>query len=241
MSDESREKFRAKYRASISPYYSGWIHLGVMCTVAIGIMWWCLARVHDLSWIDLWIVPVAFLGSNFAEYAGHRWFGHKKTKILKLFYQRHTGDHHTFFEEHAMSYQMVLDWRVVLFPLYLIASFALFVALPGGLILTWLFNANLGLLFATITISQYFLYELLHFTYHLPRGSAIERVFAAIPGWKYLRVVHTVHHNRDLMHDANFNVTFPIADWYMGTLVWSSGDERSPDRDLVKSPATPAE
>ncbi|MEO3413106.1 sterol desaturase family protein [Roseovarius sp. CAU 1744] len=240
MSDESREKFRAKYRAAISPYYSGWIHMITLCVTAGCLMWWALAQLNGFVWTDLWIVPAAFLASNIGEYAGHRWFGHQKTKLMKLFYQRHTGDHHTFFEEHAMAFQMVLDWRVVIFPIYLIVLFTVLVAIPGGLILTWLFNVNVGLLFGTVTISQYFLYELLHFSYHVPRGTRTERVFLAIPGWKYLRLFHTVHHNRDLMHDANFNVTFPITDWLVGTLKFSSGDERAPDQGWVK-PATLAE
>ncbi len=240
MSDESRERFRAKYRAKISPYYSGGIHLMTLCTVAGGLMWFALSNLNGFEWVDLWIVPIAIIGSNIADYSAHRWFGHRKTKIMKLFYQRHTGDHHTFFEEHDMGYQMVLDWRVVIFPIYLIMLFTVLIAVPGGLLLTWLFNMNVGLLFGTVVISQYLMYEILHFSFHVPRSTRTERVFSLLPGWKYLRLFHTVHHNRDMMHDANFNVTFPLTDWLMGTLRFSSGDDRAPDREWVTA-TSPAE
>jgi sterol desaturase/sphingolipid hydroxylase (fatty acid hydroxylase superfamily) len=102
------------------------------------------------------------------------------------------------------------------------------------------------MLYAITAISGYWLYEILHFSYHLPRGSTLERVFAAIPGWKYLRLFHTVHHFRDTMHDVNFNVTIPLTDWVLGTLSFSSGDERAPDHEWVQARhgskvSTPAE
>ena len=67
MSDESRERFRAKYRAKISPYYSGGIHLMTLCTVAGGLMWFALSNLNGFEWVDLWIVPIAIIGSNIAR------------------------------------------------------------------------------------------------------------------------------------------------------------------------------
>lgn len=235
MSDESREKFRAKYRANISPYYSGLVHVAMLFTAAGGIMWFTLSRVDGFQWTDLWIVIASMLVFNYAEWASHRWWGHQKTKLFKLFYQRHTGDHHTFFEEHAMEYQMVLDWRVVIFPIYLIVAFTVLVALPGGLVLGWLISPNIGLLFAATLISQYWMYEVLHFSYHLPRGSLLERSFRKIPGWRYLRLFHTIHHNRDLMAEGNFNITAPLSDWLFGTLYFNATDEAGSTKNLSQT------
>lgn len=182
MNDDAREKFRAKYRSNVSPYYSGFIHV---CMVLLGggsIMYFSLSNIVDFQWTQLWIVAVALLAYNYGEWASHRWRGHEKTKLFKLFYQRHTGDHHTFFVEHDMEYQMVLDWRVVIFPIYLLIVFSVLVTLPG---------------------------------------------------WKYLRLFHTVHHNRELMAEGNFNITLPLADWLFGTLYFSSEDK--PDAKLAKS------
>jgi hypothetical protein len=32
-----------------------------------------------------------------------------------------------------------------------------------------------------------------------------------------IRRHHTAHHNQGIMMDRNMNLTFPIADWFMGT------------------------
>lgn len=233
MNDDAREKFRAKYRANVSPYYSGFIHVFMVLLGGGSIMYFSLSNIVDFQWTQLWIVAVALLAYNYGEWASHRWWGHEKTKLFKLFYQRHTGDHHTFFVEHDMEYQMVLDWRVVIFPIYLLIVFSVLVTLPGWLLLNFFFNSNIAFLFAAANSFCYLAYEVLHFSYHLPKGSVLERIFCLIPGWKYLRLFHTVHHNRELMAEGNFNITLPLADWLFGTLYFSSEDK--PDAKRAKS------
>ncbi|MDA4845154.1 sterol desaturase family protein [Hoeflea poritis] len=234
MKDEAREKFRAKYRANVSPYYSGWVHLFVVLLGGTGLLYFAISRLVDFHYSQLWIVVISLLAYNVCEWASHRWWGHQKTKLFKLFYQRHTGDHHTFFVDRAMEYQMVMDWRVVIFPIYLLVVFTSLVSVPGGLVLSLLFGANIGYLFAATMTSCYLAYEILHFSYHLPRGSLIERVFRLIPGWTYLRLFHTVHHNRDLMTEGNFNITLPLSDWLFGTLYFSADEEIAPKQRRAK-------
>lgn len=71
--------------------------------------------------------------------------GHEKTKLFKFFYQRHTGDHHhTFFVDHAMEYEMVLDWRVVIFPIALLVATMLFISVPGALVSWFVLGGGAG-------------------------------------------------------------------------------------------------
>lgn len=222
MTLESMKQFRQKYRANIASSYSGWVHMASVLAVGLSIIFYTLLQLQTVSWSEWLVFPLVMLLVNFAEYYAHRWLGHRKTPYGKLFYQRHTGDHHSFFLEQSMAFESVKDWRVVLFPLYLIFAFLLGLILPFGYLVSELISMNAAYLFAAAGISGYLLYETLHFSYHIPRGHCSEKVFLAIPGWRALRHLHVLHHRRDKMGEANFNITLPIFDLILGTLFWQS-------------------
>jgi sterol desaturase/sphingolipid hydroxylase (fatty acid hydroxylase superfamily) len=127
--------------------------------------------------------------------------------------------------EHAMDYQGIRDWRVVLFPVYLIFAFLIGLILPGAYVLTELVSLNAAYLYAAGGISGYLFYEIMHFSYHIPRGHWAEKIFLVIPGWKALRHLHVLHHKREKMGEANFNITLPIFDLLLGTLFWQPMSE----------------
>ncbi|WP_430461729.1 sterol desaturase family protein [Thalassolituus sp. LLYu03] len=209
--------FRARYRAGISPRYSGVLHMLVVAATGLAVM---LAAGLHLQQVKAWewlLLPAALVLVNFAEYAAHRWLGHRKTRIGRLFYSRHTGDHHSFFIADDLPYQSTRDWRVVLFPAWLIYVFLLGLIVPGGWLLLMLVSANAACLFAIGGIGGYLFYEVMHFSYHLPAGSFVERT----PIWWRLRRLHQIHHERERMAECNFNITLPLFDWLLGTLVWS--------------------
>jgi len=234
MTLEAMTKFRDKYREGISTGYSGWVHMFSVLLVGLSIIFYALFQLHSVSWIEWLIFPAMILLVNFAEYYAHRWLGHRKTKYGKLFYSRHTGDHHSFFLENAMDYEAVRDWRVVLFPVYLIFAFVFGLILPAGYLLSEAISINAAYIYAAAGISGYLLYEVLHFSYHIPRGHWAEKIFLIIPGWTALRHLHVLHHKRDKMGEANFNITLPIFDFLLGTLFWQSITEFEKDQaDLV--------
>lgn len=72
-------------------------------------------------------------------------------------------------------------------------------------------------LFAATGMGYFALYEWLHLAYHLDPDGQVGR----LPGMKRLRRHHTVHHDPRNMGRVNFNVTFPLADWWFGT--WDRG------------------
>ena len=225
MTFEAMMKFRRQYRDGISTSYSGWLHMLSVLAVGLAVIGYALSQLQSATLLEWLTFPVVIVLVNFAEYYAHRWLGHRKTQYGKLFYSRHTGDHHSFFLENAMAYESVRDWRVVLFPLYLIFAFIFGLILPAAYLLSEWVSMNVACIYAAAAISGYLLYEVLHFSYHIPRGHWAEKVFLVIPGWPALRHLHVFHHKRDKMAEANFNITLPIFDFLLGTLFWQAMGE----------------
>lgn len=120
-----------------------------------------------------------------------------------------------------MPFQSSRDWRVVLFPAWLIYVFLCGLIIPGWLLLNALVSANVAWLYALGAIGGYLFYEVMHFSYHLPAGSFVERT----PLWWRLRHLHQLHHERERMAACNFNITLPVFDWLLGTLYWRAPDD----------------
>lgn len=219
------QAFRTRYRANISRWYSGWLHLLMVAFTGITVITYSLLQTQTISGIEWLVIPLTLLLVNFAEYVAHRWLGHRKTRLGRLFYSRHTGDHHSFFVETAMPFESTRDWRVVLFPAWLIYVFLIGLMLPGGWILLQLWSANAAWLFVAAGIAGYLFYEVMHFSYHLPASSFVERT----PVWWRLQRLHQLHHERERMTDSNFNITIPVFDWLLGTLYW-----REPETESVR-------
>ncbi|MFT4763344.1 MAG: hypothetical protein ACI9OH_000430 [Oleispira sp.] len=215
-------KFRQQYRAGIATSYSGWVHMITVLTVGLGVIIYAVLQLQSASLLEWLVFPLTMLMVNFAEYCAHRWLGHKKTQYGKLFYSRHTGDHHSFFLDHSMNYQAVRDWRVVLFPVYLIFAFLFGLILPTAYVLSELFSMNAAYIYGAAGITGYLFYEVMHFSYHIPRGHWAEKMFLVIPGWTALRHLHVLHHKREKMAEINFNITLPVFDVLLGTLFWQS-------------------
>ncbi len=214
MSSDTVKHFRVNYRQQNIPVrYSGWIHFGFTVTLSLLLIVLSFSMLQDVSYFEWLTIPATFLYTNFAEYMGHKGPMHHKTKGLEKVFHRHTILHHQFFTEKTMSFDNSKDFHAVLFPPILVIFFLGVFALPVGLLLYWLFTANVAYLF-TFTLVSYFLnYELLHFSYHLKQDSWVGR----LPFIKKLRKHHTDHHNQKLMSHYNFNISYPVFDWIFGT------------------------
>ena len=113
-----------------------------------------------------------------------------------------------------MAWDRFTDARLIFFPTVLQLSFIAAVVVP----LVWgvgvLLGSNCGHLFG-MTVLVYFLnYEWLHFVYHIEETSPLVR----IPGVRWLRHWHEVHHDRSVMGRVNFNITYPVMDVLFRTL-----------------------
>ena len=212
---QTTEAFRARYRADIHPRYNPWLHGGFVLLfglLAIGAFWSTVHHVLPLEWLA---VPLTLLCFNFGVYTVHRHLGHHKKSFARMFYARHAGDHHSFFAPGHMTYDSARDWRLILFPAWLIVVHTLVITLP----VWWLlgqFDANVAGLVGGCLVLGYLAYEVFHACEHLPPSNPVTRW----PWIRQMRRLHELHHRRELMQERNFNIVFPLTDYLFGTLYW---------------------
>jgi hypothetical protein len=213
MMTERQRKFREQYRADISPYYNGLVHIAVMYGVGITAIWWSLGRLVNpgLEWLV--ILPV-FLAGNFVEWFMHRYVMHRLVDVfaLRAIYDRHTRQHHQYFTDNEWTIDTVREFRIVFFPWRVLAVFATS-GLVFGYILSLVINPNAGYILFITMVGQYLIYETFHFCCHVHENWFV----ANVPFINTIRRHHTAHHNQGIMMKCNMNLTFPIADWFMGT------------------------
>jgi len=207
-SEEQRmQAFRSRYRTGIAKWYSPWLHAGFVLVYGVALLG---LFASSLNQPELWhwlLVPLSLLFFSFAEYRIHKNWGHHKTRLGKLFYQRHSGDHHRFFIEGHMRYEQACDFRVILFPAWLIVLYSL----PLLVIWWWLLpiDGNLAALLVMPMLAGYLSYEVLHACEHLPPQHPIAR----LPWIARMRRLHELHHRRAIMATHNFGIVHPLMDW----------------------------
>ncbi len=212
--DQYVERARAKFRKeNISPKYSGQLHLTLTLIVTLGIITASLWFLQGPTWVEWLTVPITFTYANLSEYLGHKGPMHHPTKLLALIYRRHSIEHHSFFTDTEDTIESPDDFKAVLFPSIMLLFFFGAFATPVAILIYFLLSLNIALLFVFTSTSYFLIYELLHLSYHLDKSSWIAR----LPFMAQLRHHHTVHHNRELMANYNFNITFPICDTIFGT------------------------
>jgi len=227
---QTTEGFRSRYRADIHPLYNPWLHGAFVLAfgaLAIIVFWSNVHQVRPAEWLA---VPVTLLLFNLGVYRVHRHLGHHKKTFARLFYARHAVDHHSFFTPGHMTYDSASDWRVILFPAWLIVLHTFAVALP----LWWLLkhiNTNVAGLVGGLLVLGYLAYEVFHACEHLPSRNPLTR----LPWIRQMRRLHELHHRRELMQERNFNIVFPLMDYLFGTLYWEP--EPAP-LNLTRTPMT---
>jgi hypothetical protein len=212
---QTTEAFRSRYRADIHPLYNPWLHGIFVLTfgmLAIATFWRTVHEARPLQWLA---VPLTLLLFSFGVYMVHRHLGHHKKAFARMFYARHAGDHHSFFAPGHMTYDNARDWRVILFPAWLIVLHTLVITLP----LWWLlkqFDANVAGLVGGCMVLGYLTYEVFHACEHLPPHNPLTR----LPWIRQMRRLHELHHRREMMQERNFNIVLPLMDYLFGTLYW---------------------
>jgi hypothetical protein len=213
MMSERQRKFREEYRAQISPWYNGLVHIGVMYGAGIAAIAWCLSRMQEATWEWLLVIPV-FAFSNWFEWWIHKYVMHRLVDVwaLRAIYDRHTRQHHQYFTNNEMTVDSTREFRIIFFPWRALTTFAAF-GVPFALVLGWLINPNAGYILMVTILGQYLIYETFHYCCHVHENWFVRNV----PFVNTIRRHHTAHHNQGLMMERNMNLTFPIADWFMGT------------------------
>jgi len=212
MSDRQR-KFRELYVGGISPFYNGIFHIGVMYGVGSLVVFYCLTQLDNPSWAWLTIIPVAIAG-NFVEWAMHKFVMHRLIDVfaLRAIYDRHTRQHHQYFTDTDYTIETVKEHRIVFFPLRVLIVLGIF-----GLLISYCaakaINANVGYIVYMTMVSHYLIYETFHYCCHIQENWFVRNV----PLVNTIRRHHAAHHNLGIMMHKNMNLTFPLADWIMGT------------------------
>lgn len=211
---ERLEARRREMLAKVPIWYSGRAHWAFINATVLGAIALCVAAIDDPAWWELLFVPVFFAFSNAFEWWIHRGPMHHPTQGLRVLYERHTLQHHVFFSDDDMAVHDPRELFYVLFqPLFLPAI--LIVNLPIPLLLGAFVSVNLAWLFYGSALAYYFVYEWFHYVHHLRPEFWLGR--RALVGW--LRTHHTRHHEPARMEKGNFNVSFPLCDWLMGTML----------------------
>lgn len=208
MSGRHRERLAPLYPANFNGYlYFGFANFAALVgIVAAGLQ---LRSPSALEWLT---VPLAFLFANFAEWLAHKGPMHHKRDLMEILFERHTMVHHLYFPKDDMAAPNHHHWGYVLFPWW--AIFLVYVATaPFALATGYLISANCGWMFMGTGVGYYLIYEWLHLMHHLPDDHPVSR----LPVVRWLRQHHLHHHDFKLMAHKNFNVSFPIADYVLGT------------------------
>ena len=214
MITERQVKFREEYRSRIMGWYDGYLHVAIIYAMGAAALYIYVQHVGNVAWWEWLTIPLTFTFCNFFEWWVHKTLMHRPINLkgLRAIYERHTLNHHQFFTDEEMRFRDHKDWRVTVFPPFALVVFIL-MSIPGGLILGWGISANVGWLFMCTTTSLYLIYEFMHFCCHVDENWFVRYC----PFVNTIRRHHTAHHNARLMMEVNMNLTFPIADWAMGT------------------------
>jgi hypothetical protein len=213
MMTERQRRFREQYRAAISRWYSGLVHIGVMYSAGIAAIWYCVSQLQNARWEWLLLIPVLIAG-NFVEWSMHKFVMHRLVDVfaLRAIYDRHTRQHHQYFTDNDATIDSIREFRIVFFPWRVLIVLAVF-----GLLFSWiasvLINPNAGYIVFIGMMGHYMVYETFHFCCHV-RDNWFVRNFPFI---NTIRRHHTAHHNMGIMMHVNMNLTFPIADWFLNT------------------------
>lgn len=204
--------FRADFRNLVAPAYAGWMHVAVITVLGGVTIWYCARQLSAPAWYEFLIIPFAFGVSNVFEWWLHRYVMHRPVKGLMGIYKRHTLAHHEFFTDVEPTLESSRDFRIVFFPPYALVAFMV-ISLAPAFMLGLMGLANAGWLLMITNVGLYLNYELFHFCCHVKNDSIVRR----IPLVNSIRRHHIAHHNPAIMMERNFNLTYPVADWFFGT------------------------
>lgn len=213
MMTERQKKFRESYVNQISPFYNGLLHIGVMYVAGITAIYYCASQLNHPTWAWLTIIPVAIAG-NFVEWAMHKYVMHRQIDVfaLRAIYDRHTRQHHQYFTDTDYTIDTVKEHRIVFFPWRVLIVLGVAGTILGY-IASKIFNPNVGYILYMTMVGHYLLYETFHYCCHIKENWFVRNM----PFINTIRRHHAAHHNLGIMMHKNMNLTFPFADWIMGT------------------------
>jgi len=211
---DTHAEFRERQLSAIPRWYSPYGHLAG--TLGVGILALAIAlwNVHDARWYQFLVIPLVLVFANFFEWWAHKNVLHRPRWPFRTLYQKHTPLHHRLYRWEDMAIRRVRELAFVLMPASGVLGIVIS-ASPIALAAGWLLGPNVGWLTLMTQALYVVAYEVTHLCYHLPATHPVQRIGLI----RKLSGHHARHHHPALMGKWNFNVTVPLADWVLGTML----------------------
>ena len=194
--------------------YSAGRHMLGTAVLAAGIASvaiWLASRANAIDWL---LLPAFFVVANGIEWMVHKNPMHRPM-TPKIMYKNHALIHHRAFHHDSMPITDTRELGLVMMPWY--TMLGLFVmASPVALLAAWWRGPGAAGIFYLAAALYFLTYESLHALYHMP-DPFLRRVGLDGSLFRRMRRHHRHHHRLDRMAHVNFNVTFPLMDWLLGT------------------------
>jgi hypothetical protein len=216
--------------------YSARTHILTTAAIASGITLTALFLARHARPIDWLLLPAFFVVANFVEWAVHSKPMHHP-RPPRILYQNHTLVHHRAFLQDSMPIGNTRELGLIMMPWYTMIGLFVVVS-PVALAAAWWRGIGAAGIFYFASILYFCTYEGLHALYHQP-DATLKRIGLGGSLFRRMRAHHAHHHRLDRMSHVNFNVTFPLMDWVMGTKEKPS--EAPARRERKKAAAAAAE
>lgn len=222
----SNTKYREWYQDNhINQSVPHWLHplfnFGVLIATII------FSSLQVQSWSKEHFAAGLFtlLAGNLVVFLLHRYPLHRRYKISPFPYDRHTVEHHRYYDYHNIILTGARDFKVIFFPWFIILSFVVFVSPIFFGLGYFLMGPDLGWFLLSTTAGYFTLYEIVHLSCHLP----LDHWFLKLPGLKAMHEHHRLHHHPRLMAKYNFCIVYPLFDYIFGTKY--KGEVLAPDTE----------
>jgi hypothetical protein len=194
-------------------YSPGW-HAARTLTLALGILAVGVALARHATLGDLLFAPLFFVGFNTIEWVVHRGPMHHP-RPPRILYHNHTLIHHRAFLHDQMAIQNFRELGLIMMPWYTMLGLFV-VATPMALLAAFVRGPGVAGIFYICAVVYFLLYESMHALYHFP-PALLRRLHLGGHLFSLMQAHHSHHHRLDRMTFVNFNVTFPLMDWLLGT------------------------
>lgn len=210
-SQQYRDHFRATTVDRVGGRLGGKLYALVNLAVLLTILTALVVAMPAWPAHFLLLLPAYFLFINGLEYALHRFPMHRKMKGAEMVYE-HVTIHHNFYCDRNFYFEEPRDFYAAILPYYIFIGLSVVIAVASGLVYL-IGGLDDAMFFALCGYGYYLLYELLHFSYHAGENAFVKK----LPFIRKFSRAHILHHQAKLMAHYNFNITFPIWDWLLGT------------------------
>lgn len=210
---ERTRRFRQAYREALPPDYNGWRQQRRITAAMLGVSALLLCGLQELQWTLLVAFAVTWFINTAAEYLAHRFPMHRPLPRLEFMFRQHVRVHHRYFTDQAIAASDPQDVHAtVLHPVQL-GVLVFGAALPISLGLWATLGGDVARVFGAATLLYLCFFEWVHLACHLPEDHPALR----IPGLRWAREHHRLHHKPARMTRTNFQISMPLVDWLTGT------------------------